>query len=111
MAQKTRKRIIPQPPREEQLREDIARLLGPALLHLREWNTRVCPDCYKDVEKYPECRVLHLLHLPPLHYALVQSVSENEDMPLGMGATAEEALSDLLWTLRATEILSDLHDL
>ena len=111
MAQKTRKRAEPAnlSSREQTLRDEVARLLGADFDELQEWNTRVCPDCYKDVELYPACRATNLEHLPPLHYALV--VAEvDADMPLGMGATAVEALEDLLWSSRAARILADLQD-
>ncbi len=110
MAQKTRKRAEPANlPREQALRDEIARLLGADVAELQEWNTRVCPDCYKDVELYPTCRVTNLTHLPPLYYALA-AVELYDDMPLGMGANAVEALQDLLWQVRAAQIIADLQD-
>ena len=110
MTQKTRKRVATQTSQEARLRDQVTQLLGENSLNLREWNTQVCPDCYKDVAKYPECRVLHAPHLPALYYALV-TMDLDDDMPLGIGPTAADALADLLWNLRATNILADLADL
>ena len=110
MTQKTRKRVATQRSREAQLRDQLTQILGENMANLREWNTQVCPDCYKDVKKYPECRVLHAPHLPALFYALV-TMDFDDDMPLGIGPSAADALADLLWNLRATRILADLHDL
>ena len=98
------------PTREAQLRAEVLRTLGDAAPDLREWDTRVCSDCYKDVERYPRCRIMDIAHLPPLYYALVCS-DLDDDMPLGMGATAAEALQDLLWHLRANDLLGDLRAL
>ena len=106
MAQRTRQRSAPS--REARLRADIARALGDAASELREWNTRLCPDCYQDVEKCPTCRVMGIAHQPPLYYALVCHEIAG-DMPLGLGATADDALADLLWNLRAAALLDDLH--
>ena len=111
MAQKTRKRAdqAATPAREQRLRAGIARALGLALADLREWNTRVCPECYKDVELYPICRATGQEHLPPLYYALA-CVERDDDMPLGMGSSAAAALADLLWNIRAAHVLADLAD-
>jgi hypothetical protein len=103
-------RIRQRPPREAQLRATVLRTLGETAPELREWNTRVCSDCYKDVERYPHCRIMGIAHLPPLYYALVCSDTPG-DMPLGMGASAAEALQDLLWHLRADDLLGDLRAL
>ncbi len=108
MQQRIRQR--PTPAREAQLRAEVHRTLGDAAPELREWNTRVCSDCYKDVERYPHCRIMGIDHLPPLYYALVCTDTE-DDMPLGMGATAADALQDLLWNLRADDLLGDLRSL
>ncbi len=108
MQQRTRQRTPPA--REAQLRAAVIRTLGDDAPELREWNTRVCSDCYKDVERYPQCRIMGIDHLPPLHYALVCS-DVGGDMPLGMGSTVVEALQDLLWNLRATDLLGDLRAL
>ena len=50
--------------------------------------------------------------LPVLHYAaLLPYAATDDDMPLGMGATAAEALGDLLWELGAPLLLDALaHD-
>jgi hypothetical protein len=110
MSQKTRKHALHTQPYsyEAQLRQEIAQILGEQLATLQEWNTRVCPDCFKDVELYPTCRIMGMAHLAPLYYALIPTEQEDGDMPLGIGPTAAEALADLLWTLRATRLMHDL---
>lgn len=111
MAQKTRRRAdhASTLAREHHLREAVARSLGVSLSDIHEWNTCVCPECYKDVELYPQCRVSHQEHLPPLYYALV-NVDLADDMPLGIGPTALAALTDLHWQIHATALLADLCD-
>ncbi len=111
MAQKMHKRAdqTGTPAREKRLRGEIVRLLGLALTDLQEWNTRVCPECYKDVELYPTCRATSQPHLPPLYYALVCD-ERDDDLPLGLGSSAAAALADLLWNIRAAHILADLAD-
>jgi hypothetical protein len=111
MAQKTRRRAdhASTPAREHHLREAVARSLGVTLSDIHEWNTRVCPDCYKDVELYPTCRATSQGHLPPLYYALV-NIDLADDMPLGIGPTAVAALTDLHWQIHASALLADLRD-
>jgi hypothetical protein len=111
MAQKTQKRTDQTATlaQEQSLRAKIAHALGLAPADLHEWNTRVCPECYKDVELYRVCRATGQDHLPPLYYALACSAYD-DDMPLGMGSSAVAALADLLWNIRAARILADLRD-
>ena len=90
------------------LREQIARELHIAADDLREWNTRFCPECRQHTQRRPLCAVTDTPHLPPLFYVLAPETLDG-DMPLGMGDSPRAALTDLLWTLRATRLLDDLE--
>lgn len=95
------------PARLTTLRRRIARASACPLNAVREWDTRRCPDCQGDTHSHPDCAVTGLPHLPPLYYALAPELLDG-DMPLGMGASPLEALTDLLWNIRARRLLDDL---
>lgn len=96
------------PVRLTTLRRRIAREIACPLNALREWDTRRCPDCEGDTHSHPDCTATGLPHLPPLYYALAPELPDG-DMPLGMGASPLEALTDLLWNIRARHLLDDLE--
>jgi hypothetical protein len=47
---------------------------------------------------------------PPLFYAALRPRDPADDMPLGLGATPEEALADLLWTLAGPALAAALAE-
>ncbi len=90
------------------LRRTIARLLHIAPADLREWSTRICPDCFADTVTVSICEPTGYEHLPPLYYALAPETAAG-DMPLGIGVSATAALNDLLWNVKAGLLLDDVH--
>jgi hypothetical protein len=92
---------------DAQLRGEIARLLHITPEALREWNTRICPDCRKQTARVRECPASKALHLPPLYYVLAPEQADG-DMPLGVGATSHEALADLLWNIKLSLLCDNL---
>lgn len=90
------------------LRGEIAHALGRDARELREWNTRLCPDCRRSVSRAPRCATTGAPHSSPLYYALAPE-GPTGDMPLGIGADATDALRDLLWNILAHRLLDDLN--
>ena len=93
--------------REARLRREVARTLDIDEHDLREWNTIICPDCRKHTRRAPICAVMGRPHLPPLFYALAPEQPDG-DMPLGLGDSTANALTDLLCQLRAGLLLRDI---
>ncbi len=94
-------------PSAARLRVVIARELVIARDDLREWSTERCPECHRDCRRKSVCAVSGLRHLPPIYYVMAPERPDG-DMPLGIGASAAEALADLLWSVRAERLLEDL---
>ncbi len=92
----------------EHLRRQIAAIGNCGIDELVEWNTRVCPDCQRDVLSAPRCIYNNLPHLPPLYYALAGEDALG-DRPLGLGESEVLALSDLLWNIKANRLCDDLR--
>ncbi len=107
MPQTLKRKPTPRHDEANQLRGEIARLLHITPDALREWNTRVCPDCRKDTSRVPVCLASGAPHLPPLFYVLAPEQPDG-DMPLGVGATSHEALADLLWNIKLAMLLESL---
>lgn len=109
MAQRTDQRALSSQrnAREQRLRAEITRALGIEESDIREWSTIFCPDCRRNIERFPRCAATGEHHLPPLFYALAPEQADG-DMPLGMGPSVADALADLLWNLRAATLIHDL---
>jgi hypothetical protein len=76
----------------------LARAAGLGAGKLAEWCSADAPGAPPD--------------LTPLYYAAWLSAGAADDLPLGLGLTPAEALSDLLWALGAPGLRYDLaaHD-
>ncbi len=92
----------------EHLRRQIAAIEDCGVDELVEWNTRICPDCQRDVLSVSLCAYNSLPHLPPLYYALAVEDALG-DRPLGLGESEVLALSDLLWNIKANRLCDDLR--
>jgi hypothetical protein len=107
MSQTLKRRPKPRQTEEDHLRGEIAQLLQVAPDAIREWNTRICPDCRQNTSRVRECSVGRTAHLPPLFYVLAPEQADG-DMPLGVGTTSHEALADLLWNIKLAMLLDGL---